>query len=306
LILRLKPLLVLLAVAGVVALLMFGIDRYRHRFVRSAADMVTLLPAGDWTVFFADFSLLRRAGIFKLLAGTQTAEDPEYRAFVQATKFDYTRDIDSLAGETDGSQIFFLVRGRFWWNRLRQYAMTHGGACHGGFCNVPTTRSGRWASFLPIQDDVMGLAVSADKSAAYQLSPRRDRPGKQVPNEPVWVKISHHLLDHPESLPVAARIFAISLAPADTVLFSLNASGNEAAPFTLQLHAGCATLPKADVVRGQLQMQTKMIRAELVREHQQVNPGDLTGLLASGTFEQNGQRVTGKWPIYRQLLGALQ
>lgn len=305
-ILRLKPLFVLLAVAAVVAVLMFAIDRYRHRFVRSASDMVALLPGGDWTVFFADFSLLRRAGILKLLSGAQTAEEPEYQAFVEATKFDYTRDIDSLAGETDGSQIFFLVRGRFSWSRLRQYAMTHGGACQGEFCNVPTTRSARWASFLPIQGDVMALAVSADKTAAYQLSPRRDRPGKPVPNEPVWVKISHHMLEHPESLPVAARIFAISLAPAGTVVFSLNASGDEAAPFTLQLNAECATLPKADVVRGQLEMQTKMIRAELVREHQRINPGDLTGLLASGTFEQNGQRVIGKWPIYRQLLGALQ
>jgi hypothetical protein len=306
LILRLKPLFVLLALAGVVAVLMFGIDRYRHRFVRSAGDMVALLPAGDWTVFFADFSLLRRAGIFKLLSGTQTAEDPEYRAFVQSTKFDYTQDIDSLAGETDGSQIFFLVRGRFSWSRLRQYATNHGGACQSDFCNVPTTRPGRWASFLPIQADVMALAVSADKTAAYQLTPRRHGPDKHVSNEPVWVKVSNRLLDHPESLPVAARIFAISLAPAETVVFSLNASGNEAAPFSLQLNADCATLPKADVVRGQLEMQTKMIRAELVREHQQVNPGDLTGLLASGTFEQNGRRVVGKWPVYRQLLGALQ
>jgi hypothetical protein len=49
-----------------------------------------------------------------------------------------------------------------------------------------------------------------------------------------------------------------------------------------------------------------MIKAELVREHQPISPNDLTGLLASGIFEQRGKRVVGQWPIYRQLLGALQ
>lgn len=293
-------------VAAVIGLAVFGVDTYRHRFVRSHADMAALLPQGDWTVFFADFALLRRAGILEVLSGAKASEDTEYRAFVRETGFDYTRDIESLAGATDGSQIFFIVRGRFAWSQLRQYAMSHGGGCSGDFCDVPTSRAGRWASFLPIQGNVIGLAVSADKTAAYQLSPRRDRTVLPIPKQPVWVKVAHALLEHPESLPPMAQIFAISLAPADAVVFSLGPSGNQEAPYTLELEAECATAAKANVVAGQMEAQTKLLRAELAREHERVSSADLTGLLASGAFLEQGNRVVGKWPVYRQLLASLR
>ena len=293
-------------VAAIIAIAVFGVDTYRHRFVRSHADMVALLPQGDWTVFFADFALLRRAGILKVLAGSKASEDAEYRSFVQETGFDYTRDIESLAGATDGAQVFFIVRGNFSWSRLRHYAIGHGGGCNGDFCDVPTSRPGRWASFLPIQGNVIALAVSTDKTAAYQLSPRRDRTVPPIPKQPVWVKVAHTLLEHPESLPPMAQIFAISLAPADTVVFSLGPSGNQEAPYTLELDAECATAARANVVLGQMQTETKMLRAALAREHQQVSRADLTGLLASGAFLEQGTRVVGKWPVYRELVASLQ
>ncbi len=303
---RLKPLWAGLVVAGIICLAVFGIDAYRHRFVRSHADMVALLPQGDWTVFFADFGLLRRAGILEVLAGTKASGDAEYRTFVRETGFDYTRDIESLAGASDGSQMFFIVRGRFAWRQLRRYALNHGGACSGDFCDVPTSQPGRWASFLPVQGNVIGLAVSVDKDAAYRLSPRRDRTVPPIPKQPVWMKMSHRVLEHPEGLPVMAQIFAISLAPADRVVFSLGPSGNQETPFTLELDAECATAARANVVLGQMKTETKMLGAELARVHERVTPGDLTGLLASGAFLENGDRVVGKWPVYRQLLASLQ
>ncbi len=303
---RWKTLFAVVLVAATVALLVFGIDRYRNRYVRTNADMIALLPQGDWTVFFANFSLLRQAGILKLVAGNRGVEEPEYREFVDKTQFDYRRDIDSLTGATDGSQILFVVRGRFSWSRLRQYAMNHGGACEGELCNVPTSTGGRWASFLPIQGNVMGLAVSTDKKAAYQLSPRRERVSPVIPEQPVWVKVADSLLQHPESLPLAARIFAISLAPAESVVFSLGPSGNDEAPFMLRLDAACGTVAKADIVRGQLELETKMLKTGLSRRHEQIKRGDLTGLLASGIFQEKGKLVAGKWPVYRELLEMLR
>lgn len=292
--------------AVVIGLVAYGIDSYRHRFVRSHADMVALLPQGDWTVFFADFALLRRAGVLQVLAGAKASEDAEYQTFVRGTGFDYTRDIESLAAATDGSQVFFIARGRFAWSQLRRYAMNHGGGCSGAVCYAPTSKPGRWASFLPVQGNVIALAVSTDKTAAYQLSPRRDRSVTPIPTQPVWVRVSHELLEHPESLPPMAQLFAISLAPAQTVTFSLGPSGNPEAPYTLELEAKCVTAVRANIVAGQMDTETKMLRAGLTREHRQPNPGDLTGLLASGAFLQEGDRVVGKWPVYRQLLTSLQ
>lgn len=303
---RFKPLIAGVVLAAAIAAIAFSVDAYRHRFVRSNADMVALLPQGDWTTFFADFALLRRAGILQVLGSTKSSEDAEYRAFVRETEFDYQQDIQALAGATDGSQLFFIVRGSFAWNRLRQYAGGHGGGCGDEVCSLPTSRPGRWASFLPIQSNVIGLAVSTDRNAAYQLSPRRDKAHPFVPMQPVWVNVSHRLLEHPESLPPMARIFAISLAPADRVVFSMASNGNTDAPYTLQLDAECATSARANVVVGQLQMQTTLLRGELVREQVPVNPADLTGLLATGAFLQQGNRAVGKWPIYRQLLTSLQ
>ncbi len=91
------------------------------------------------------------------LGSTKSSEDAEYRAFVRETDFDYQQDIQALAGATDGAQLFFVVRGSFAWNRLRQYASRHGGGCGDEVCSVPTSRPGRWASFLPIQSNVIGL-----------------------------------------------------------------------------------------------------------------------------------------------------
>src|SRR5205085_10659421 len=169
----LKPWLLLMLLALCIGAIIFGIYRYRHRFVRSDADMVALLPSGDATVFFANVPALRQAGVLSLLAGSKTIEEPEYREFVRQTHFDYTTDIQAIAGAADGKQILFIIRGRFDWTRLRHYAFTHGGACENSLCNLPSSNTGRWDSFVPIQSDVMALAMARDSTAALTLTAHR-------------------------------------------------------------------------------------------------------------------------------------
>jgi hypothetical protein len=62
----------------------------------------------------------------------------------------------------------------------------------------------------------------------------------------------------------------------------------------------------AETTRGQLELDTKMLKLELAREHQQPNPADLTGLLAAGTFQVIDTEVIGAWPIKKELLNSLQ
>jgi len=268
--------------------------------------MVALLPRTDATVFFANVTALRRAGVLGLFAGSKTTEEPEYREFVRQTHFDYTNDIRSIAGAADARQMLFIIRGRFDWNRLREYAAAHGGACEHGYCNLPTTERRRWASFLPIQSDVMGLAVSDNANAALALSPRRDRLSQPIPSQPVWVEVSRSFLEKPLSLPVPVRIFAISLEFADRVLLSLDSSASNGAAFRLQLDAQCPTAATAETIKAQLDLQTRILRMELAREHQQPNPADFTGLLVAGTFQVLNKHVIGTWPIDKQLLKTLE
>jgi hypothetical protein len=302
----LKPWLFLILLAVCIGAIVFGIYRYRHRLVRSDTDMVALLPSGDATVFFANVAALRQAGVLSLLAGSKTIEEPEYREFVRQTHFDYTRDIQAIAGAADGKQILFIIRGRFDWSRLRQYALTHGGACKNSFCDLPSSNTGRWNSFVPIQSDVMGLAVARDSTATLTLIARRDRVPQQIPPQPVWVRVSRSLLTNPISLPVPVRIFAISLQFANPVLLSLDSGVKSGSAFSLQLDAQCPNSATAEAIKAQLDLETRALRMELAREHQKPSPADFTGLLLGGTFQAANNRVIGTWPIHKELLNTLQ
>ncbi len=306
--LKLPPWIFLLALGAVISALLFSINSYRHRFVRSNADLVHLLPRGDSTIVFADFAVLRHAGMMHVLAGAKPAEAQEYDQFVRQTHFDYARDIDALAAAVEDGQIFCVARGRFDWDSLRQYVIAHGGSCQDGeFCRISTSQPGRWASLVLIQSDVMGMAVGKDSSAAKLLRPPGRRNRKPIPSEPVWVHVSKKLLQNPAGMPLPLRIFAITLQSADSVLISLGrADANNSAAFEIRLDAACPNGVTAGTIRNQLELQTKLLKLELAREREQPNPADLTGLLTSGSFQVVNRDVIGTWPVRNELLKSLQ
>jgi hypothetical protein len=305
--LELPPWVFLLLLGAVVAVVLFGIDSYRHRFVRSNADLVHLLPRGDSTVAFANFSVLRRAGMMGLLAGAKAAEAAEYDQFVSETRFDYEKDIDALAAAVDNGRIFFVARGRFDWDALRSYVKGHGGSCRDAFCRIPTSQPGRWASLVEIQSNVIGLAVGNDASTAQLLRAGRQQRGATIPSAPVWVRVSERLLKNPVELPLPVRIFAITLQSADSVLVSFDAAeADDSAAFEIRLDAACPNGVTASTIRQQLELQTKLLKLELAREHAQPNPADLSGLLTSGSFQVVDRNVIGTWPVRKELLKTLQ
>jgi len=209
----------ILALAG--AAILSVVDVHRHRFVRSNIDLVKQLPPGDFTRFYADLGALRKAGLLHLLTGANPIQEKDYREFVRQTQFDYARDLDAIAGASDGEQLFFLIRGRFDWDKFKQYVVARGGTCRSQSCAVPTSKSGYWANLVRLQPGVAGLAISAHSAAADTL--RREAPptDEGAPSNPVWVSVSKTLLTKPESLPLAMRALAISLQAADSVILSL-------------------------------------------------------------------------------------
>ena len=285
----------------------FGIYYYRHRFVRSNEDLFALLPPGDQTRFFANVLLLRRAGVLKLLESTKIRHDSDYENFVRETGFDYTSDLDTLAGEIQGNQVFSLLRGQFHWNQLRQYASSHGGTCVHDVCKLPANKAGRWIEFFPIQSDVLALSIGTDPNGVSQLKPPGHQPNTPLPPQPVWVSLSESLLKNPIDLPLPLRIFAITLQASHPVVLSLDAAAEgTGSTFKLQLDAACETEAAAQTIRSQWEIQTKMLKLELTREHQQPNPADLTGLLTGGSFQAVDHHFIGIWPVRTELLEALQ
>jgi hypothetical protein len=303
---RSKPWLVFAVLAASVAALLWGLDWYRHRFVRADRDLFRFLPQSDATIFYVNVAALRRAGMLQVFAGTAAAEEADYRSFVRETRFDYRTDIDAIAGAADGQQVFFVVRGRFDWNKLRAYAAAHGGSCTGELCDAPTSKAGRWASFLPVQPDVMALALSANRMAVEAVRPPGHALAEEIPERPVWARVSQSVLKDPASLPVAVRIFAISLQFANPVVLSARPADAHSEEFTLELDAQCASAAMAEGIRNQLEIDTKMLKLELAREHAQANAADLTGLLTSGSFQVVGKRVIATWPIREELLKSLR
>jgi hypothetical protein len=304
---RLQPWRFLLLLAIVLAASLFGIDWYRHRYVRNEGDLLSLLPPGkSQTVFFADVAALRQGGFLRLLAGAKPVQEKDYDAFVRETGLDYTQDLDEVAGATDDQQLFFVMRGHFDWDRVRKYVLAHGGSCPNGLCGIATSRPGRWVSFLRIQSDVIGLAVSGNGQAAEELRP----PGKHSRlkvSAPVWIDVSPGTLSRAPELMAGARSLTQPLKSAESVLIAL-ARADESSRSTLivRVEAGFSDETSAEVARNQLQLDTKLLKLELSRERKQPNPADLTGLLTSGSFEVAGRRVIGIWPLSKELLASLQ
>ena len=265
--------------------------------------MIRLLPRLDATVLYADVTLLRRMGVLNLLQSSNAVQEPDYQNFVRQTHFDYGKDIDALAASNSNGTLFFVVRGRFDWNRLRSYAESHGGSCKGEFCSAPTSKPNRWASFFPVQSNVLGLAVSSDKTAAYDLSPRKNQVPVQMPSQPVWMSIAPSALKNLTAVPAALQLFAIPLAQAERILFAV---GGTPEVWSISLEADCDSPAKAQSLRDRLEDRTSMLKRALLREHEKPSTADLTGLVAEGAFQCSGRKVTGSWPLHKELLNALR
>lgn len=301
-----KPSILFPLLAAIIFALAGGLDYYRHRFVRSDEDLFRFLPQQNATTFYANVEAVRRAGLLTLFAGSATAREADYGRFIRETHFDYEKDMDAVAGALDASRLFLLVRGRFEWSLIREYAKSHGGHCDSGACELPSSTPGRWIWFRPLQPDVMALTTAPDRNAIDAFSIKREV-AQPLPVEPVWIKIPHAVLEHPPELPTALRMFVASIAPADSATFSLSAAGPQSpAELLLAMDARCGSALSAQTMRMQLELETKFLKITLARNHVQPGVGDLLGVLTAGTFRSSGYSVIGEWPLRRELLNSVQ
>jgi len=291
-----RPGLVILALVLCGGAAWLALWQREHFTAASPAGMLQRLPAQNAIVLFLDFDALRRGGIVKVLSPSRTFEEPDYQAFVRDTGFDYRRDLDLAAVSFGGDDEFFVIKGRFDWNKLARYAAAQGGTCSKGLCRMPGSTPQRRISFFLLQSNLMALAVSTDGFAAAQLENSRSQAVQPLdrPGDPVWLSIPAESLKTPEKLPPGTRLFATALASADKILLSL---GPQEQQFEARLAVTCRSSTDAIVLAGQLQHATSLLRETIARENQKPNPTDLSGVLTAGVFEQAGRRVVGHWPL---------
>ncbi len=60
-----------------------GVYWFRARRAAAPSDLVAYLPTANASVIYIDVDALRRSGILGMLAGSKTAEEPDYQQFVR-------------------------------------------------------------------------------------------------------------------------------------------------------------------------------------------------------------------------------
>jgi hypothetical protein len=268
-----------------------------NRFFRPAA-LFSRFPAEDATALSVDFAALRQAG---LLAQSKAPLEPEYKAFLDGTGFDYRRDLDTLAASFSQTGNYFIARGRFDWNKLRAYALSQGGACYQQLCRMQGSRPDRHISFLPLRDDALALAVGSDDLAASRLTKEGLPVSTHLPDAPVWLSVPGTVLRSQDGVPPGIRMMLSALKNADRVTLTVSAGG---AGVEAHLETNCRTPDDARVLTSELRSTTALLK-DADPNDQAIRDDDLVKTLAAGVFEQAGQRVTGRWPVSKGLIASL-
>ncbi len=260
-------------------------------------QLLARFPAEEAIVLSADLSLLRKAGY---PGASKAPLETEYRQFIEGSGFDYRRDLDYAMASFSKTGNYFIARGRFNWARLREYAVKQGGSCYQDLCRMQGSTADRRISFLPLRPDTIAIAVSTDDLAATRLTRMGAKPARPLPVDPVWLTIPGSVLRQPEGLPAGLRVMFSGLMQADHVVFTLGPAGSGV---EARMEAACKSEDEARVLTSQLRNSISLMKEATARDH--AGSGALAKALMGGVFQQAGRRVTGKWPLAKDLLDSL-
>ena len=260
--------------------------------------LLSRFPMEDAVVLNIDFAAVRRAG---LLSESKIPLEPEYRQFLDGTAFDYRKDLDSVTASFSKSGNFFIARGRFDWQRLRDYAARQGGSCYEQLCRMQGSTPERRISFLPLRDDTMALAVSTDDLAANRLTKQGEPVAAKIPSAPMWMLVPGAALRQAGALPPGLRLMLSAMTNTDRLVVTVSPSGTGLAA---KMEATCRTQDDARVLASQLRTVTATLK-EALQQDKQSPPDELAQMLIGGTFDESGAHVNGHWPFSKNLIASL-
>lgn len=275
---------------------------FRDRGPSSPTDLAAYLPDKEGTLLYADVDAMRKSGILSMLSGSKSTDDPDYKDFVQQTGFDYRHDLDAVAATFRSEQVFFAVRGHFDWDKLVAYAKKRGGSCKDAYCVTDASTPPRRISFHKLRSNLMGLAVSPDDMAAYQVARNASKVTPFSPDAPIWALVPSAVLKESGKLPAGTQAFALALEKADRAIFSIGPDGDH---LKVSVNVTCKNADAASNLLVQLESTTNLLRRMLARENRTANPQDLSGVLVAGTFRRDDRKVYGEWPIQRAFVESI-
>lgn len=300
---NLRPWLVVLPLILVCGGTIAGLVYFRSYRYANPANLVLSVPSGPATLVYLDVAALRKSGVLDLISGPIGVEEPEYRAFVERTGFNYRKDLDTAIASFRGDESFYIAQGRFDWQTLRRFVLQSGGSCWDAFCTLRSSSQGRHISFVPLRPDVMAMAVSRNRDAVKTLLAQRKRAAEDgMPNQPIWISMPQPALSRPAAVPSSAQLFAQVVQDAENVVVSV---GPDNGRFRAEVDVTCRTAREAIQFVAGFETVTQSLK-DTLRASGQVSPAaDLRAVLAAGRFQRDDNRVIGIWPIEREFLVSL-
>lgn len=268
-----------------------------------APALTSYFPERSAATVYLDVAAMRTSGILDKLVGSTVGEEREYREFVQGTGFDYKRDLNQVALNSAGGVHYFVLEGRFDWDKLEAYAVKQGGRCGSDGCHAQGSTPDRMISFRRLRKNLMALASAKDPSASKAIE-RRSPPAQSytVPDAPLWAHVPVELVRSMPSYPSGTRLFAKALESADSATFTLSPASEG---FQLAADVVCRTQEDAAILKTQLEGITSLLQKFLRLDKQKPSDADLSGILSAGSFERSGTHVKARWPVPRAFLDAL-
>ena len=174
-------------VAGSV-LTLWVLRTHRAAAAESLPELIEFAPGNSTFIGYINFAQLRKGFLIEQLAkmAAPVPLDPEYADFVNATGFDYSRDIDQMVIATDEGHTLAVADGRFDQKKIEQYALRSGRLQHDGERPIYAMKSAKTGqdilvTFLGayriaiaqggrIPEHIIGPSVALDPAMRQRLS----------------------------------------------------------------------------------------------------------------------------------------
>jgi hypothetical protein len=223
----------------------------------------------------------------------------------------------------DSEGAYLAAQGRFEAERLRALVEQIGGTCEGSLretpCSVaaPDGHSGRALGLLLPSDDRLLLAYAGSEEAVLAMVERASLGRRllsvlrgEVPQRSPWM--AHLTVDPGRLAPIMRQphaalpnllVLAKAFEKAVRAHFYLREGENGS--LLLHLEAESPTPSEAQELHGLLAGLNDLAAAAADYGRQEGTPSDLSTLLATARFEQEGTAMTGTWTIEKELLRRL-
>lgn len=264
--------------------------------------MLACLPPGEGPTVYVDAELLRRTGALEQLAGKPGGEEADYRQFVEASGFDYRRDLDAVLVQWRRGTALFVLKGRFDQERLENYVRTNGGLCARSYCSLAGSVPDRRISFQPLGRRLMALSAGMDPMGAAAIREHASQPAFVPPSGPVWISLPGSSFHTDPDMPPGLNVLFEALRGAQRAVLTLDV---RPAGFELVLNAPCDSIDKAKAIAERLTSATGSLKDLIVRSGRAPEPSSPAAVLSAGTFRAEQAVVRGNWRLNRAFIEGL-